>query len=117
MLQQLFPLVGHEVDHHVGRKRKHPIAGEQAEDRGEGEADRRQGEKALDRKDGVQVWQVDWMLRDGGQSLAVDFLVPRQFRIERKTVTEQGANCQLFHQRLPRMPVYRGSRLFQEPTL
>src|SRR4029078_5870392 len=33
MLQQLFPLISHEVDQHIGRERKHPITGKQAEHR------------------------------------------------------------------------------------
>ena len=31
MFQQLFPLIGHEVDQDVGSKREYPIAGEQPE--------------------------------------------------------------------------------------
>src|SRR5574337_1625423 len=38
VLQQLFPLISHEVDQHIGRERKHPITGEQAEHRSRSKA-------------------------------------------------------------------------------
>ncbi len=48
MFQQLFPLIGHEVDQRIGGEREHPIAREQAEQCGRCKADRGEGEEALD---------------------------------------------------------------------
>lgn len=97
VLQQLFPLIRHEVDQNVGGKRKHPVTRQMPEDRGKRQADRRKGEEALDDQDGIQVRQGDRMFHNGGQSPTVDFLISGQFCIERKTVTKQGTRGQLFH--------------------